>query len=980
MNLSLDPPLRENTRITIDSNADCIIEINDDGNDSGEANETSITVADLPYNTIAWSYIMGKTWWPVCVCDPKPILNSSKTTDKRSKLARLSKTYALEAEIAAANSDTHCLLYVFGSHSMLLHDTNVASVNATIKAWNSPELINEFPNKEWSRKDDDYGRAMKEVKTFLSVPEEDRKPPYICTLSKQTVTQTSSKHSVRSILPVSVAEVCEEQNHDSMSFESTMPKETGEKVNQALTGIDEAKMNETEIDDAEDNDEAYEPPPDESSDDSEIEEKSDAMSLPGKLVSREPIDQSSQENPSVHFKSVVEPISDSERILGEQTTVHHNEKSQGRVSGDRSKYEPCVSWAQLNNKLWWPVFVCGRSTSSNGAACAETATVQDEYAIHVYFFGRKKFGVVGCKYLKAWKCPEHNTLIYEQPLLDSRSTVVVGAFAGAITEADNFVEVYQKMIREDKLETGAENSGSAKHARETQQHLDEPPKKKQALVELDYAPLTDQLNSISTASVTQNIKSQLVTDFRLLRSCFQPIVPTWKSAFVTRSADNIVKLTAVLQKVLNQLHIILRRIAKHPTGIATPVIFLSVYHAAVMCLWCILFSVSLKKSAQITPPDTQFMHQCIKSVLQAVDGCLKPQIYPTVIQDCVKFAFDVSQMAENGLSVEVGRARIWLHKFLSNYLSGATSNSTTGPSLHQALASEALYFPWALVQELKKIEAIRREFEMNSNLISASSQPKVSTPLRAHLEHQIVPIMKPTVTSHQYGSDTTITFPSGPLGLQVGETAFGVVVVDLSPNAPEQTVRAFRGGEITKGDAIVVVNKALVSKIGYSGFASIVNSDVRPLIVTFRRISKRTESIAKIPQQNSLPKTIDIVDKVVIPQAGDRATMLHESKSPIECETNIMPKATYQKPTNSRLGILQSQLDERVSVVEDNATFVRRSYASASNNLSGNRLEELPRRQRYVTDMFELSTKWIICLVKQVSLDLLVMLHRHGRQ
>ncbi|KAG9410574.1 hypothetical protein AC1031_022104 [Aphanomyces cochlioides] len=176
---SLSPPALKSSVVAATTGTTEVIDIDSDENEEAINNSSVVTADGLKYDNLAWLYVVGKTWWPAYICDPKILLSHSRVSNARSKVVRLAKEFATEIQIAQSSSDTHRLLYLFGNHILHLHDTTTKFAETGVKIWNCNEYDQYFPNKTWSRKDEAHARAMKEVKDFLACQNSIRLPPYI---------------------------------------------------------------------------------------------------------------------------------------------------------------------------------------------------------------------------------------------------------------------------------------------------------------------------------------------------------------------------------------------------------------------------------------------------------------------------------------------------------------------------------------------------------------------------------------------------------------------------------------------------------------------------------------------------------------------------------------------------------------------------------------------------------------------------------
>ncbi|RHY68935.1 hypothetical protein DYB34_008176 [Aphanomyces astaci] len=389
-------------------------------------------------------------------------------------------------------------------------------------------------------------------------------------------------------------------------------------------------------------------------------------------------------------------------------------------------------------------------------------------------------GNIDSTVLKPWNGPEHTSFIYDQSMLETKSKAFVSAFADAVAEAGDFASVLHTLS--DQPANSPPTAPLIPSA--------EPPRKKQALL------------TLPTRS------NQLISEYVMLRNVVQAVVPAWKVASATMTLENLAEFTKSLQIVLNQLHAIMRKIIDNPRTIVTPLVFVSTYHSAVMCVWTMVLSVSLKNAAPASRSDTHFMHTCLHCFLESVDGVYKPLLHSSVVHRCLQFAHIATQYARAPLAPEVQRARAWMHDFFQLYLAKPPTYDKCR-ALVADTTSGLGRLPVPVTRELAKLTALRHGFE-----------------------HPAVDV-EPAADNQQ---EASMSFHGQSLGLHIGETQNGLRVLGMTPTAPEPTKRAVQSGTIQRGDVIVAVNSIPIAQFGgFRELCAVVASTARPIVLTFRR-------------------------------------------------------------------------------------------------------------------------------------------------
>ncbi|KAF0744547.1 hypothetical protein Ae201684_001021 [Aphanomyces euteiches] len=786
---SMSPPALKSSVVAATTGTTEVIDIDSDENEEAINNSSvvQVTADDLKYDSLAWLYVVGKTWWPAYICDPKILQSHSRVSNSRTKVVRLAKEFTTEIQIAQSSSDTHRLLYLFGTHTLHLHDTTTKFADTGIKIWNCNEYDQYFPNKTWSRKDEAHARAMKEVKDFLACQNSIRLPPYISSNvfapKASNLTPGPQESNANESKQLQSTQISDESGHEELAI-TRNTKRTDNEVADDVNSMD-------------------------------AHPKGQVHDLPP------------ESNTTITSQEFSRPI------LSESMSIS---QSDDEISG----FQGYVAWACLNGQMWWPVYVCAMDFESKRDAREHEVSKhrgglsqRKDIVAQVYFFGRHKFGLIESESLKQWKGAQHTDLIYDQSFVESKSKAFVEAFAAAVAEAENFEVAYQHLLQPFIPPTSKENIKDVStniSGPQSGDDKDEPPRKKQAV------EVPQSVNEYPPKLDASRQSSLLVSELTVLKNKVHEAVPVWKQALTTGHVEHFLQVIMSLQRILNQLYVVLRHQTLDPTIASRPLQFVSVYHCAVMCLWCLLISVSVKNSGPATSPEAQFMHKCMKNLLGAFEGPFEPQVHEKIIQDCVSFSNEITQFSVMGLKPDVDRARRWLLFFLNHYLSEPASYCKCRSldfSTRDQVSPQVL--PNALKVEFAKLSVMQREFESRTQ-DSSKSQNVAHTPGPEIQDVSVVsPQTVPHVDSNQYGVDTTFTFETYSLGLHIGETKHGAVVLGLASNAPQQTKYAIEWGTIAPGDFIAKVNSRPYTEIGYKGFSDLVASGKRPLSVTFRR-------------------------------------------------------------------------------------------------------------------------------------------------
>ncbi|RHZ00512.1 hypothetical protein DYB37_011366 [Aphanomyces astaci] len=635
-----------------------------------------------------------------------------------------------------------------------LHDTAASVSNTGIKPWECTEHAKYLAGDVGlARKDEEYARAMKEVKDYVMLaPEINPNPPYVPSKASTPSPADSPPQEAPPSPPLPLP--------SQLTTESTPP--TLQSSDSRCSHPPNTNTNPSANSSPSSSGVSSEPP--------KVVDHKAPVSLNGlgAAVAVASIPQGDNVSPT----------------CGEDGGSSVKTEAQADAA---SPVREGVAWAFLNDQLWWPVLVCGFKLDDNTPGMLPSEPSRNQ-VVDVYYFGRKHFGNIDSTVLKPWNGPEHTSFIYDQSMLETKSKAFVSAFADAVAEAGDFASVLHTLS-----DQPANSPATAPPIPSA-----EPPRKKQALL------------TLPTRS------NQLISEYVMLRNVVQAVVPAWKVASATMTLENLAEFTKSLQIVLNQLHAIMRKIIDNPRTIVTPLVFVSTYHSAVMCVWTMVLSVSLKNAAPASRSDTHFMHTCLHCFLESVDGVYKPLLHSSVVHRCLQFAHIATQYARAPLAPEVQRARAWMHDFFQLYLAKPPTYDKC-----RALVADTTNglgrLPVPVTRELAKLTALRHGFE-----------------------HPAVDV-EPAADNQQ---EASMSFHDQSLGLHIGETQNGLRVLGMTPTAPEPTKRAVQSGTIQRGDVIVAVNSIPIAQFGgFRELCAVVASTARPIVLTFRR-----RPVATIPE------------------------------------------------------------------------------------------------------------------------------------
>ncbi|KAH9099638.1 hypothetical protein Ae201684P_018651 [Aphanomyces euteiches] len=429
---SMSPPALKSSVVAATTGTTEVIDIDSDENEEAINNSSvvQVTADDLKYDSLAWLYVVGKTWWPAYICDPKILQSHSRVSNSRTKVVRLAKEFTTEIQIAQSSSDTHRLLYLFGTHTLHLHDTTTKFADTGIKIWNCNEYDQYFPNKTWSRKDEAHARAMKEVKDFLACQNSIRLPPYISSNvfapKASNLTPGPQESNANESKQLQSTQISDESGHEELAI-TRNTKRTDNEVADDVNSMD-------------------------------AHPKGQVHDLPP------------ESNTTITSQEFSRPIL-SERYVawaclnGQMwwpvyvCAMDFESKRDAREEHEVSKHRGGLSQRK-------------------------------DIVAQVYFFGRHKFGLIESESLKQWKGAQHTDLIYDQSFVESKSKAFVEAFAAAVAEAENFEVAYQHLLQPFIPPTSKENIKDVStniSGPQSGDDKDEPPRKKQAVEVLPNA-------------------------------------------------------------------------------------------------------------------------------------------------------------------------------------------------------------------------------------------------------------------------------------------------------------------------------------------------------------------------------------------------------------------------------------------------------------------------------------------------------------
>ncbi|RHY29614.1 hypothetical protein DYB32_005999 [Aphanomyces invadans] len=406
--------------------------------------------------------------------------------------------------------------------------------------------------------------------------------------------------------------------------------------------------------------------------------------------------------------------------------------------------------------------------------------------------------------------------------------------------------------------------------------------------------------------------------FHRLRDLKNSIKQAWGSVQSSQNAQSCAHFTIALQSTLNTLTHVATHVAKHPLEVVTPTTFVTVHHAVVLCLLCIVISEALAKATPMTLTDLQLMHTCGDNLLWAIEAVLTPTLHQQVISYCMELAAKLPTLLASGLlSQELNAAAASIESFFnsSKYLAEPATYPTYRPlfaMLNQPSTSNLPQHPIqplppSLTQELWKLHTLCGHFEkmmkkhkivwppsaaVGSHAADGSSKSTSTQPgATGGPPTQQVPqsARPPTQFSREPSmsdQDTIVSFVAGPLGIIIQQEDNNVITV--SSFAAGDQGQALRSGKVAIGDMIVAVNGEPIAKIGIEGFKRAVTNGIRPLLITFRRrqhVHQRPSTTVKTTERPTPIKT----------------TPTSKDKQPPRKRTKQSPVATKVTPSNAAM-------------------------------------------------------------------------------
>ncbi|RHY19353.1 hypothetical protein DYB25_005883 [Aphanomyces astaci] len=316
-----------------------------------------------------------------------------------------------------------------------------------------------------------------------------------------------------------------------------------------------------------------------------------------------------------------------------------------------------------------------------------------------------------------------------------------------------------------------------------------------------------------TTTRTTSTNTSLEAHFKRLQELKTSIKQAWGSVQTSQNAQSCAHLSDALQSTHHTLTYVAQHLAKHPLDVATPLTFVGVHHASVLCLLTISMSESLAKTSQMTLADLQLMHMCGDNLLWSIEACVTPSLHHQVMSYCVELASKLPTMLASGLlSAQIKATALTMDSFFnsSKYLAEPASSSVS----------------------------CRPLFAMLNNHHTATATNHDHHSQQPHQHSAIIQPLPPSLTQELWKlhtcQDSIVSFEAGPLGIIIQQEDNNNVITVASFAAGDQG-QALRSGKVAVGDVIVAVNGDPISTIGIAGFKRAVSSGVRPLLITFRR-------------------------------------------------------------------------------------------------------------------------------------------------
>ncbi|RLO08394.1 hypothetical protein DYB28_002430, partial [Aphanomyces astaci] len=371
-----------------------------------------------------------------------------------------------------------------------------------------------------------------------------------------------------------------------------------------------------------------------------------------------------------------------------------------------------------------------------------------------------------------------------------------------------------------------------------------------------------------TTTRTTSTNTSLEAHFKHLQELKTSIKQAWGSVQTSQNAQSCAHLSDALQSTHHTLTYVAQHLAKHPLDVATPLTFVGVHHASVLCLLTISMSESLAKTSQMTLADLQLMHMCGDNLLWSIQACVTPSLHHQVMSYCVELASKLPTMLASGLlSAQIKATALTMDSFFnsSKYLAEPASSSVSCRPLfamlnnhHTATATNHDHhsqqphqhsaiiqpLPPSLTQELWKLHTCQGQFDKMLKKLKVPWPP----PQAAHPQALAATTSTSTTSTNPSNQsvaasptnrslssqDSIVSFEAGPLGIIIQQEDSNNVITVASFAAGDQG-QALRSGKVAVGDVIVAVNGDPISTIGIDGFKRAVSSGVRPLLITFRR-------------------------------------------------------------------------------------------------------------------------------------------------
>ncbi|RQM26065.1 hypothetical protein B5M09_005607 [Aphanomyces astaci] len=376
--------------------------------------------------------------------------------------------------------------------------------------------------------------------------------------------------------------------------------------------------------------------------------------------------------------------------------------------------------------------------------------------------------------------------------------------------------------------------------------------KKRPLPDADTASSPYPITTTRTTSTNTSLEAH----FKSLQELKTSIKQAWGSVQTSQNAQSCAHLSDALQSTHHTLTYVAQHLAKHPLDVATPLTFVGVHHASVLCLLTKSMSESLAKTSQMTLADLQLMHMCGDNLLWSIEACVTPSLHHQVMSYCVELASKLPTMLASGLlSAQIKATALTMDSFFnsSKYLAEPASSSVS----------------------------CRPLFAMLNNHHTATATNHDHHSHQPHQHSAIIQPLPPSLTQELWKLHTC---QAGPLGIIIQQEDNNNVITVASFAAGDQG-QALRSGKVAVGDVIVAVNGDPISTIGIAGFKRAVSSGVRPLLITFRRRTQgefATDSlpVSKATTSSSLAFSLVQAQLLAIEAALPRDAFRHNKWTP----------------------------------------------------------------------------------------------------